>query len=342
MKKSLILLLSLGLMAFAVTGCGGNDDQGQTDDQQQQQTEAASYTWGSASLGSNGYVIIEAFVSTINKTDIDFVNASVSTGGGAENMALLGRNEIQFGQAMSSDMSNAKHGIAPYDGVIEFNQILGYQWSELPIVVFEDSDIQTPDQLAGKRVAVGPASGAAAFVSNILFTELGLIDDVEFVYGSWSECADLLKVGQADAVVNFHINGALVTSVFAELYETKPMRPISVDTAILEKMAAENDGLVVSSTKAGAYPAYKEAHPCIGLTAVLVCQPGIPEDHVYTVTKTIMENMEGLIEMAPVQLTGFSQEMALDTLVKGYPIHPGAAKYYKEAGLWRDDMVMAE
>ena len=66
MKKSLALLLSLGLVAFAFTGCGtkDNDDQKQNDGKQE---TASSYVWGSASLGSNGYVIIESFVTTINK-----------------------------------------------------------------------------------------------------------------------------------------------------------------------------------------------------------------------------------------------------------------------------------
>ena len=338
MKKSLILLLSLGLMAFAVTGCGGDDNQ---KDDNQQGGEPASYVWGSASLGSNGYVIIEAFVSTVNKGDIDFKNSSVATGGGAENMALLDANEIQFGQGMSSDMANAKNGLEPYNKEIEFDQILGYQYSELPITVFADSEYQKPEDLKGARIAVGPANGGAAFVAKILFEELGMTDDITFVYGSWSECVDALKVGQADAAVNYHINGAYVTSVFQELFQTKPMRAISVDNAVLEKIVAEHEGLFVSKIKDGAYPTYEGEQTCIGTTAVLCCRPDVPEDVVYTVTKTIMENIEPITAMAPTQLDGFSQEMAISTMVKGYPIHPGAAKYYKEIGLWTDDMVEA-
>ena len=337
MKKSLVLLLSLGLMAFAVTGCGGGDDNQK--DNNQQGGEPASYVWGSASLGSNGYVIIEAFVSTVNKAGVDFKNSSVATGGGAENMALLDSNEIQFGQAMSSDMSSAKYGLEPYTKEIEFDQILGYTYSDLPIVVFEDSEYQKPEDLKGARIAVGPANGAAAFVSKILFDELGMTDDITFVYGSWSECADALKVGQADATINFHLNGAKATSVFEELYQTRPMRAISVDPAVLEKIAAENDGLFVSKIKDGAYPSYKGEQTCISTTSVLVCRPDVPEDVVYTITKTIMENTEDIIAMAPAQLEGFGTDMAIDTMIKGYPIHPGAAKYFKEAGLWTDDMV---
>lgn len=343
MKKSIALLLSLGLVAFSFAGCGNKDDEGKQPEGNDKQT-ASSYVWGSASLGSNGYVIIEAFVSTINKNKepVGFQNSSVATGGGAENMQLLDDNEIQFGQGMSSDMANAKNGLEPYGKVIEFNQVLGYQYSDLPILVFEDSAYQKPEDLKGAKIAVGPANGGAAFVAKILFEELGMSDDVTFVYGSWQECADALKVGQADATVNYHINGRYVTSVFQELFETKPMRAISVDTAVLEKIASEHEGVFVSKVYDGAYPAYKGDQTCVGTTAVLCCRADIPEEDVYTVTKIILENVDIVTEMAPTQLDGFSKEMAIKTLVPGYPIHPGAAKYYKEAGLWTDDMVMAE
>ncbi len=343
MKKSIALLLSLGLVAFSFAGCGNKDDEGKQPEGNDKQT-ASSYVWGSASLGSNGYVIIEAFVSTINKNKepVGFQNSSVATGGGAENMQLLADNEIQFGQGMSSDMANAKNGLEPYGKVIEFNQVLGYQNSDLPIVVFEDSAYQKPEDLKGAKIAVGPANGGAAFVAKILFEELGMSDDVTFVYGSWQECADALKVGQADAAVNYHINGKYVTSVFQELYETKPMRAIGVDPAVIESLVSKHEGLFVSKILDGAYPAYKGEQPCVGTTAVLCCRADVPEDVVYTVTKIILENVDIVTEMAPTQLDGFSKEMAIKTLVPGYPIHPGAAKYYKEAGLWTDDMVMAE
>lgn len=339
MKKSLALLLSLGLLVFGLTGCGSKDDQKQDDPQQD--GVASSYVWGSASLGSNGYVIIEAFVSTVNKAGVDFKNSSVATGGGAENMALLDANEIQFGQAMSSDMENATKGITPYDKKIEFNQILGYTYSDLPIMVFDDSSYQKPEDLKGAKIAVGPANGAAAYVAQILFSEIGIIDDVTFVYGSWQECADALKVGQADASFNFHTNGRHVISAYEELYQTKPMRPISVDKALLEKIASENEGLVVSVIHDGAYPTYVGDHDCISTTSVLVCRPEIPDDVVYTITKTILENAEAEIAMAPTNLEGFGNEMAIDAMIDGYPIHPGAAKYFKEVGLWRDGMVEA-
>ncbi|MEE8505281.1 MAG: hypothetical protein V3S40_03565, partial [Kiloniellales bacterium] len=47
------------------------------------------YQWGSASLGSTGYVIITALAAAVNKFT-KLRNSSLSTAGGAENMALIG------------------------------------------------------------------------------------------------------------------------------------------------------------------------------------------------------------------------------------------------------------
>src|SRR5665648_285823 len=98
--------------------------------------------WGSASLGSRGYVCIEAFSSTLNKLT-DLKNSSISTGGGAENLALIDQGEIQIGQGMRLDLYNAYHGIEPYDHKIDFVQVFSYSVAGMTIGVLPDSGIET-------------------------------------------------------------------------------------------------------------------------------------------------------------------------------------------------------
>jgi TRAP-type uncharacterized transport system substrate-binding protein len=59
----------------------------------------------------------------------------------------------------------------------------------------------------------------------------------------------------------------------------------------------------------------------------------VPEDVVYTFTKTIMENVDKLPKIHAA-LGDFKPKRAAEAGLNGNcPLHPGALKYYKEAGL---------
>jgi TRAP transporter TAXI family solute receptor len=68
------------------------------------------------------------------------------------------------------------------------------------------------------------------------------------------------------------------------------------------------------------------------VTNILVAD-SVPDDVVYTITKAIMENADKLPKIH-VALTDFDPKTAADLGLNGNcPLHPGAAKYYKDAGL---------
>ena len=68
----------------------------------------------------------------------------------------------------------------------------------------------------------------------------------------------------------------------------------------------------------------------IGINATLLASADVSEDVVYTVTKTIFENLESLAEFN-TEFDALSDDLFLEGLMA--PIHPGALKYYKEIGL---------
>jgi TRAP transporter TAXI family solute receptor len=59
----------------------------------------------------------------------------------------------------------------------------------------------------------------------------------------------------------------------------------------------------------------------------------VPDGVAYTVTKTIIENADKLPKIHAA-LADFDPKKAAEPALNGNcPLHPGAAKYYKEAGL---------
>ena len=68
----------------------------------------------------------------------------------------------------------------------------------------------------------------------------------------------------------------------------------------------------------------------VGVKATLVTSASVPEDVVYAITKEVFENFDSFKSLHPAY-----QVLTKESMLKGLsaPIHKGALKYYKEAGL---------
>ncbi|HUF85862.1 MAG TPA: TAXI family TRAP transporter solute-binding subunit, partial [Thermohalobaculum sp.] len=156
---------------------------------------------GSASLGATGYVIIETLSAIVNKhSDPKLRTSSMSTGGGAENMALLGEGLLDFGQTTSADWHPAMNRLPPYSKPIEVEQMFSYMVWSPTLLVRADSDITSIDDLVGQRVSTGPAGGSATRVYKSLFKAAGMTETVELHHASWRGSYDAFKQGAVAAV----------------------------------------------------------------------------------------------------------------------------------------------
>lgn len=301
-----------------------------------------TFTWGSASLGSQGYVIIEALSSTANKYIEDFRNSSISTAGAAENLVLIDQGEIQMGQATSDVLYAATHGEKPFEKEIEFAQIFAYGYWALPILVPADSNIETIEDLKGKRLNVGTQGGSSAIIANEVLGESGynIIDEITLEHLNYQEAADALSAGQIDASVLFHMAGNLVSTPFQELAQSMDLRALEFDMDILESVTEHNEGLTITTALEDTFEFYTKDVEAPGMSGMLVTSPSVDEDVVYEIVKALYENSEEVRDIGP-ELNVFGLDYAVEGLVKEYPVHPGAAKFFKEEGLWEDDMIVS-
>ena len=80
----------------------------------------------------------------------------------------------------------------------------------------------------------------------------------------------------------------------------------------------------------GTYKGVDEDTVTATTMAMLICSTELSEDLVYTMTKAMWEN-QNVIAEAHEKGKVVTMDTALDGM--GIPLHPGAAKYYKEQGL---------
>ena len=91
-----------------------------------------------------------------------------------------------------------------------------------------------------------------------------------------------------------------------------------------------NPGYNLVTIPKGTYPKQDKDVKVIGFQTHVVASCKLPEQTVYTMTKVIADNTKTLATVAKDIGSLTPKGMAADI---GVPFHPGAAKYYKEAGI---------
>lgn len=300
--------------------------------------EEKAYQWGSSSLGSTGYVILTAFAQYVNKAT-GMKHSTISTAGGTENMVRLDKNELAFGQTTSSGWPVAAAGSPPFRAKIELQQMFSYTaWQTSPIVR-ADSPLKSVADLAGKRVMPAAAGGATALMFRVLFKHAGVGDKVNWTYGSWNESYDAMKAGSVDCISCLMTN-TRPAPLLTELDSVVKMKPLVIPNEVFVKANQENPGILISEVTPDQWKALDAPAKMITEGGVLAAAKSIDAEVGYKVTKAVFDQAEE-IRSVGTQLRDVSLENATRWLLKGYPVNAGAAQYFKEKGVWRNDLTAA-
>ncbi|MGE3627733.1 MAG: TAXI family TRAP transporter solute-binding subunit, partial [Hyphomicrobiales bacterium] len=276
------------------------------------------FAWGSASLGSSGYMRIEAFAATVNKYT-KLRNSSMSTAGGGENLALIGQRVIDFGQSSSSDWGPALKGQPPFSAPVDAVQTFCYGFQHMGPIVRADSDIKTIADLEGRRVTPSTSGGSGNIMMNTLLEAAGLKGKVQYTFGSWRESFDALRTGAVDCSLAF-LNSGRPSSLLTELEASVKVRPLEVPPDVLKKMNEINPGVFASALTPAAWKSIDKDCSFPALSLVLAANPELDEDVVYQVVKAIYDH-EKEVRAFGAHLADIFIDFAPKYLMPRIPVH---------------------
>jgi len=186
-------------------------------------------------------------------------------------------------------------------------------------VVRADSGVTDFAGLAGKDFIIGKGSfGASEAEKN--FETFGVGGKVNLVDVELGSAVPALKNGQ---VAGFATAGSYPAPNVMEAAAGTEVRLLSMTD---EQVAATGRTKLV--IPAGTYPGIDEDVVTTSLPVGAYTTSAMDEETAYQMTKTFWESKAAMAEANP-WWTGVAPAM-LETL--GAPLHPGAVKYYKEAG----------
>jgi len=192
----------------------------------------------------------------------------------------------------------------------------------------------------GKPVAMGKQNSGTLGSNKVLLEGLGVdfASDFEFIHAGYGPSADALANGQAVAA---GIPSGPPTSAITKLMSANSGKFTLL--SVSEEEAAVMDGgrnlWTPYTIAAGTYPGVDQDVSTIAQPNFLAVNADVDEEHVYMLTKTIYENLAFLQAIHPA-----TKAMNTDAAMAGLPVplHPGAAKYYKEIGLEIPGHLMAK
>jgi uncharacterized protein len=330
----------LALFTLALAACAGKDAPSDSSGQIPAPT-AAEQAVNTISIGTAGvtgvyYQAGSGICRTFNRNrGQQGVNCSAeSTEGSIANIEGLRAGEFDMAIVQSDVQFHAYQGDGPFAQAGPYRDlraVFSIHPEPLTVVARADSGINTIADLRGKRVSIGdPGSGTRATITDAIMAANGgtMADFMQASALPSNQQAAALAAGRVDAIVFTvgHPAGEIWNAT-----KSTAARFVPITGPAVERLVTDRPYYTKAVIPGGLYHGNDDPTPTFGVRATLVTAAATPDDVVYLVVKSVFENFEDFKGLDPALGHLDRREMARAALTA--PLHPGAERYYREAGL---------
>ncbi|MCA1024922.1 MULTISPECIES: TAXI family TRAP transporter solute-binding subunit [Cytobacillus] len=255
-----------------------------------------------------------------------------SSAGSIENIELLREGEAHLAilQGLISSQAYAgDDGFAgkPYKDL----RTVAMLWPNVEHFVLMDNAIETGNisDIDGTRFSVGPQASGTEQSTVVMMEGLELTKaNISPEYLGYNDTVSAMRDGRLDGgSLPAGIPISAITDMFASNVKASILE---VTDEQLDKINAVSNTWYPYTIPGGTYPRVEEDIQTIAQPNLLSTTKDIDEETIYTLTKTLYENLDKMYEVH-----NSAKEITLETALDGVtvPLHAGAYKYFKEVGL---------
>jgi TRAP transporter TAXI family solute receptor len=314
-----------------------------------QAADNRSYILATASTGGTYYPVGVA-LATLTKVKLEPKHkvslSAINSAGSGENIKLLSENEAQFAilQGLYGAWAWNGEGAFAQSGPKKNIRSVSMLWQNVEqfAVKTDLAKTGTIDDIAGldgKKFSIGKKNSGTEGSGLQILGGLGVkTDSLDMAYMGYGPSADALQNG---TIVGMNIPSGVPTSAITRAYAA-----LGSDMTVLDftdeqiKRANGNYQLWTRYViPANTYPGQVKDINTMAQPNFLAVRDDLSEEDVYLLTKSIYENLSFLNGIHKA-----TKAMSLEKAIAGLPIplHPGAARYYKEVGLTIPAHLIAE
>lgn len=252
-------------------------------------------------------------------------------GAGIANVRGVDEGKAQIGFANSATTVDGLEGRAPYPKkVTKVCQVANLYPQYFQVAVLADAKISSYADLKGKTLVTQPKGNTAEALTAEILKINGLsyqsLAKANF-QASYTDAVAMMKDGHVQVMT---LGTTAPASAVMDLASARDIQLVPVDDKTMAALQKENAGYQKLTIRAGTYPKQDKDVPVIGYSTHIVASCDLPEDTVYKMTKAMAQNVPTMAAVVK-PITGLTpKDMAANI---GVPLHKGAAKFYKEAGV---------
>ena len=322
MSKSSSAIVALGL---AVAACGGVP-------MKTVSNEPIKVSLATATPGGGFPVYGDAFAAAVKEADPTLTIEPRNTKGSAENVPLLEQRKVDLGLVQGEAAHEALAGIGR-SGPANMKILWAMYSSPGMFVVTADSPYRTISDLKGKPVAGGAKGSGLVLLGGYVVDGLGMNRDKDFTPLYLDKAADgPLMVGDGRAAALW--GGGIGWPGFTAVSNAPGgARFIAPSDAEIQKILAKHPFMRRIVVPAGSYKGIDRDLPSVGSWSFVFARSDLPEETAYRLARALHRGEKAL----GAKLAQARESTAANTAAAADPrlLHPGAARYLREAGLMR-------
>lgn len=294
-------------------------------------TLSKAYKLSLATSGSSEtYSSFGKALATLWSSSIQGLTVSAeATGASVAGLRSLQARQMELALAQGDILEYAWNGQEMFDRRVDNVRAVANLYPLYVQWLVDDRVISSVGQFRGAVVAVGPPGSGSDVNTRQILEQAGLVyeDLAKALFLSSSEAADLFKIQQLDALcLTDGLPSPAIEAANAASFAW--MLPITADLA--QRVTTRYKGLSRAVLPAGVYKGIDKDVPTLATRAVLVARDDLDSSLVYWLAKTLVEKQPELAKLHPL-----GREIAAGTVPSGppVPLHSGAERYYKDAGI---------
>ena len=291
----------------------------------------------SAGTGGAWYWVAAGWASVLNKYVKTVEVTNEQTSGATENIRLLDAGKAEIGMCISDVIYSAYNGNEKLGFKKKYNNMRALMSGHINrtyFVALPRTKIKTLKDLkgSGARVSLGPAGTGAEPHLRVVLKDHGVDPekDIKLLYLSFNEQVEALKDGSLDVA---RLGGGIHSAALKNLTTTHDVVFVELDKEIMRKQVADNPYWSFDPLPANIYKGQTKEYWHATEGSMSFVREDFPEDLAYTIVKVLIEHVG---EVAKVHADAAEWNLQNYRRMIAIPFHPGAIKYYKEKGVWKE------
>ncbi|MDO5612667.1 MAG: TAXI family TRAP transporter solute-binding subunit [Paracoccus sp. (in: a-proteobacteria)] len=261
------------------------------------------------------------------------IASAVASNGSVANVNAIQGGTMESGFVQGDVATWAFNGTGIWEGqpAADKVRVIANLYPEsIHLIASAGAGISSVADLAGKRVSLDEPGSGTLVDAQIILNAAGLSEaDIRPEYLKPEQAADRMRDGAMDA---FFFVGGYPTGAVAELASQHDVVVVPIDGELRDKILADSSFFAADTFPAGTYDGQDSDVDTIAVGAQWVTSADQSDDLVYGITAALWnDNTRKLLDAGHAKGKMITREHALDGV--GIPLHPGAERFYREAGL---------